>query len=55
VFTKRYNGSDGFWPNYDVTSDAKRLLMIRGTEQEVPSRVNVVLNWLNAASPAPAN
>ena len=55
VFTKRYNGSDGFWPNYDVTSDAKRLLMIRGTEQEVPSRVNVVLNWLNATSQTPAN
>jgi serine/threonine-protein kinase len=48
VFTKPYNGSDGFWPNYDVTPDGKRLLMVRGSAQEAPTRVNVVLNWLNA-------
>jgi hypothetical protein len=30
-----------------VTSDGRRLLMIRGTAEEVPSRVDVVLNWLS--------
>jgi hypothetical protein len=40
--------SDGVWPNYDVTPDGKRLLMVRGSAQEAATRVNVVLNWLNA-------
>ena len=31
-------------PNYDVTSDGDRFLMIRGAEGEVTS-INVVLNW----------
>jgi serine/threonine-protein kinase len=48
VSTRAYNRSNGYWPNYDVTPDGRRLLMIRGTAQEAPSRVNVVLNWLNA-------
>jgi eukaryotic-like serine/threonine-protein kinase len=47
VFSRPYNGSNGFWPNFDVTSDGKRLLMIRGTAEEAPSHVNVVLNWLS--------
>ena len=48
VFQKAYNRSNGFWPNYDVTPDGKRVLMIRGTAQDIPSRVNVVFNWLDA-------
>jgi hypothetical protein len=28
--------------------DGPRLLMIRGTAQEVPTRVNMVLNWQDA-------
>jgi serine/threonine-protein kinase len=52
VFEKAYNKGNGFWPNFDVTPDGRRLLMIRSTAQEVPTRVNVVLNWLNAT---PAN
>jgi hypothetical protein len=48
VFEKPYNKGDGFWPNYDVTPDGRRLLMIRGTAQEVSGRVNVVLNWREA-------
>jgi hypothetical protein len=31
-----------------VTPDGQRFLMIRGTAQEAPTRVNVVLSWLNA-------
>ena len=34
--------------NYDVTPDGRRVLMIRGTAQDAPSRVNVVFNWLDA-------
>jgi serine/threonine-protein kinase len=45
VFSKPYNSSNGFWPNFDVTADGRRLLMIRGTAEEAPSHVNVVLNW----------
>jgi serine/threonine-protein kinase len=48
VSAKPYNRSNGYWPNYDVTPDGRRLLMVRGTAQEAPSRVNVVLNWLDA-------
>jgi len=56
VIVKRvYNRSDGVWPNYDVTPDGKRLLMVCGSTQEAPRRINVVLNWLNATSLAPAN
>jgi serine/threonine protein kinase len=47
LFTRPYNLTNGYWPNYDVTPDGRRLLMIRGSAQEVPTRVNVVLNWLN--------
>jgi serine/threonine-protein kinase len=48
VFARAYNRSNGYWPNYDVTPDGRRLLMIRGTAREAPTRVNVVLNWLDA-------
>ena len=47
VFEKPYNRSDGFWPNYDVTPDGRRLLMVRSTSRDTPSRVNVVLNWID--------
>ena len=55
VLVKPYNRSNGFWPNYDVTPDGRRILMIRSTAQEMPSRVNVVLNWLETINRAPAN
>jgi serine/threonine-protein kinase len=45
VSTRPYNRSNGYWPNYDVTPDGRRLLMIRGTAQEAPTRINVVTNW----------
>jgi hypothetical protein len=51
VFKRPYERGDGVWPNYDVTPDGRRLLMIRGTAQEAPSRVNVVLNWLDDLKP----
>jgi eukaryotic-like serine/threonine-protein kinase len=45
LFEKRYQRSPAFWPNYDVTADGKRLLMIKRAEQSAPTHINVVLNW----------
>ena len=43
--TKRYQRSQAFWPNYDVSADGKRLLMIKRAEQTAATQVNVVINW----------
>ena len=51
VFKRAYERSDGAYPNYDVTPDGRRLLMIRSITKEAPSRVNVVLNWLDDLKP----
>jgi hypothetical protein len=45
LFEKRYQRSPAFWPNYDVTPDGKRLLMVKRVEQSVPTHINVVQNW----------
>jgi eukaryotic-like serine/threonine-protein kinase len=45
LFEKRFQPSPSFWPNYDVSSDGKRLLMIKHAEQAAPTQINVVLNW----------
>ena len=35
-----------FWPNYDVSPDSQRFLMLQATEQEqAASQINIVLNW----------
>jgi eukaryotic-like serine/threonine-protein kinase len=35
-----------FEPNYDVSPDGQRFLMIKASEQEsAPTQLNVVLNW----------
>ena len=45
LFEGRYNRSPGFWPDYDVTPDGERFLMVKGRGSEAPNRINVVLNW----------
>jgi hypothetical protein len=45
LFEKRYNRSNSFWPNYDVTPDGQRFLMVSDGSQEAPTRINIVLNW----------
>jgi hypothetical protein len=45
LFEKRFQRSAAFWPNYDVTFDGRRLLMIKRAEQAAPTQINVVLNW----------
>jgi eukaryotic-like serine/threonine-protein kinase len=48
LFEGRYRSSStGTIPNYDVSSDGQRFLMLKPTEQEqpAPTQINVVLNW----------
>jgi serine/threonine protein kinase len=48
LFAKRYELSLALWPNYDVTPNGQRFLMVkRVDEDEDPAQINVVLNWLN--------
>jgi hypothetical protein len=39
--------SPGALPNYDVSPDGQRFLMLKPIEQEqsAPTQINVVLNW----------
>jgi eukaryotic-like serine/threonine-protein kinase len=47
LFEGRYNPAPGTTPNYDVSPDGQRFLMIKPSEQEAaaPTQINVVLNW----------
>jgi Tol biopolymer transport system component len=47
LFEGRYNAAQGATPNYDVSPDGQRFLMIRPVEQaqSAPTQINVVLNW----------
>jgi serine/threonine-protein kinase len=46
VFEGHYATSGALFANYDVTPDGKRLLMVKGSVQEAPAQINLVLNWL---------
>ena len=36
----------GFQPNFDVSPDGQKFLMIKASDQEsAPTQINVVLNW----------
>jgi len=47
LFEGRYELSPATTPNYDVSLDGQRFLMLKPNEQEAspPARINVVLNW----------
>jgi eukaryotic-like serine/threonine-protein kinase len=46
LFDGRYARSTALWPNYDVTADGQRFLMVKGVEEfTFPTQINVVLNW----------
>ena len=47
LFEGHYEASTfSFEPNYDVSPDGKRFLMVKGSEQEsAATQLNVVLNW----------
>ncbi len=46
VFDWPYEAMDGVRPNYDVTRDGQRFLMIKATESNsAPAQINMILNW----------
>jgi serine/threonine-protein kinase len=47
LFEGRYERSPATVPDYDVSLDGQRLLMLKSSEQEAvaPTQINVVLNW----------
>jgi hypothetical protein len=45
LFEGPYSRSPAFWPNYDVTPDGQRFLMVKGSPPIPATRINVVLNW----------
>ena len=46
LFEKKYASVTVGVPNYDVSSDGRRFLMIKGSEETAPARqINVVLNF----------
>ena len=46
LFEGPYLPTAGLSPNYDVSADGQRFLMVKSSEQEqTPTQINVVLNW----------
>ncbi len=47
LFEGRYEPTPATFPDYDVTPDGQRFLMLKPAEQEggAPTQINVVLNW----------
>jgi eukaryotic-like serine/threonine-protein kinase len=47
IFEGRYVPPPGTSPNYDVSPDGQRFLMIKRNEagEAAPAQINVVLNW----------
>jgi len=48
LFERPYESTLALWPDYDVTPDGQRFLMVRTLEQhESPPQINVVVNWFS--------
>jgi len=47
LFEGQFEPAPATFPNYDVSPDGQRFLMLKPTEQEqaAPTQINVVLNW----------
>jgi serine/threonine-protein kinase len=45
LFEGQYEPTPATTPNYDVSPDGQRFLMLKPSEQEAPTQINVVLNW----------
>jgi len=47
LFEGQYVPTQGTFPNYDVSTDGQRFLMLKPSEQvqAAPTQINVVLNW----------
>ena len=47
LFEGQFEPAPATFPNYDVSSDGQRFLMLKPSEQaaSAPTQINVVLNW----------
>jgi Tol biopolymer transport system component len=46
LFERPYELSSALWPDYDVSPDGKRFLVVKVLESsDVPAQINVVLDW----------
>lgn len=46
LFERPYERSNAYWPDYDVTPDGQRLLMLKSVDRAAPPRqIDVVFNW----------
>src|SRR5713101_222540 len=45
LFEGPYLPTPATLPNYDVSPDGQRFLMLKPSEQAAPTQINVVLNW----------
>jgi serine/threonine-protein kinase len=46
LFDRRFERSTAVWPNYDVTADGQRFIMVKSAEEFTsPRQMTVVLNW----------
>jgi serine/threonine-protein kinase len=45
LFEGAYIPTPRSFPDYDVSPDGERFLMLKSTEQSAPAQINVVLNW----------
>jgi hypothetical protein len=47
LFEGQYQPTPGTFPNYDVSPDGQRFLMLKPSESTAaaPTQINVVLNW----------
>jgi eukaryotic-like serine/threonine-protein kinase len=45
LFEGRYMPGQGSPANYDVSADGQRFLMVKASEETIPTQINVVLNW----------
>jgi serine/threonine-protein kinase len=48
LFTGAYERSSSLWPNYDISNDGQRFLMVKKLDSgDGPVQINVVLNWID--------
>ena len=46
LFERPYEVSSALWPDYDVSTDGQRFLLVKMIESfDAPAQINVVLNW----------
>ncbi len=45
LFEGSYVPTPRSFPDYDVSPDGQRFLMLKSAEEATPTQINVVLNW----------